>query len=373
MASAFDPRIKAVVAMSAWADLVASLYGDYTRRPQAAHLLQIAAQLFGTASPDLTTSLQEYFANQNLDPMIAWGKVRSASTYLSAINRNHPAIMIANSYGDSLFPPNEIIDFYGQLTGPKRLELAPGDHIVAEAGGLFGLPNHVWDSAYRWFDQYIGGINTQINTEPPVVLRHLGSDAVEQYPDWAHVTGSTKRFNLGAADWTGTGPMSTASANSTWTDTITAGTDTTAGAGVALLTNAFTTLSGAPPTDWLPSVNRANGVVWESDALPTGASIRGMPALRLGLKSGPSTGTLVAYLYDTDALGVGRLITNAPVTWLSPTSTVNLRFQATAYDIPAGHHLALVIDTADGLYAGASQNGAQMTFTGPASIDLPVK
>ena len=39
IASAADPRIRAVAAMSGWTDLVESLYGGNTRRPQAAFLL----------------------------------------------------------------------------------------------------------------------------------------------------------------------------------------------------------------------------------------------------------------------------------------------------------------------------------------------
>ena len=188
------PRIKAVVAMSAWTDLVRSLYGNDTRRPQAVGLLKVAAQIFGHPSPELNAMIAAYFANEDLDPITQWGRIRSASTYVDKINKNKPAILMANSYGDSLFAPNQLVDFFGKLTGPKRLELAPGDHIVAEATGLAGLPNHVWTSAYRWFDRYLAGQNNGIDKELPCVLRHLDSNEVESYPDWAHVTGSTTRF-----------------------------------------------------------------------------------------------------------------------------------------------------------------------------------
>jgi predicted acyl esterase len=282
--------------------------------------------------------------------------------------------MMANSYGDSLFPPNQLVDFFGKLAGPKRLELAPGDHVVVEGTGLVGLPNHVWDSAYRWFDRYLAGVRNGIDTEKPVVLRRLDSDVVEQYRDWAHVTSSTKRLYLGRASGFGaTGAMSTTATTGSWTETITSGYDTTAGAGVALLTGAFTALTGIPPVDWLPSVNRNNGSVWESGTLPGGAAIRGMPKLHLGISAPQGKGTVVGYLYDVDFTDTGRLIADAPVTWLSPANSVDVSFPATAYDVPAGHRLALVVDTVDALYLGANQNHATISFTDGSYLDVPLK
>jgi hypothetical protein len=337
-------------------------------------LLKIAARLFGRPSPELTAMINSYFANTDIDAVKQWGRVRSASTYVDAINRNHPAILMANAYGDSLFPPNQLVDFYAELTGPKRLEFAPGDHVVVEGTGLIGLPNHVWDSARRWFDRYLAGQPNGIDTEQPIVLRHLDSSAVESYPDWAHVTSSFSRLNLGDARWwDATGPMSTSPVGGGWSQTIRTGTDTTAGAGVALLTNAFTALTGIPPADWLPTVNRANGSVWTSDPLAGGTAIRGTPKLHLGVNAAAGKGTVVAYLYDTDVLGVGRLVTHAPITWLAPATAVDLTFPATAYDVPAGHRLALVLDTVDPLYLGANPDGARLTFTGPSWFDVPLR
>jgi predicted acyl esterase len=149
--------------------------------------------------------------------------------------------------------------------------------------------------------------------------------------------------------------------------------DTTAGAGVALLTNGWTALTGIPPMLWLPTVNRLNGAVWTSDPLDGGAAIRGRPKLHLSVNSSQPQGTIVAYLYDTDWAGTGKLITHAPATWLEPTSTIDLAFEPQAYDVPAGHRLALVIDTADPLYLGANPNAVKIAFNGPSWFDLPVR
>jgi predicted acyl esterase len=374
IASAFEPRIRAVVSMSAWTDLVRSLYGNDTRRPQAVWLLKAAASLFGKPSPELTTMLNNYFTNEDLDPITQWGRIRSAATYLDKINAAKPAIMIANSYGDSLFAPGQLTDFFGKLTGPKRLELAPGDHIVAEATGLAGLPNHVWTSAYRWFDRYLGGVQNGIDKENPCVLRHLDSNEVESYRDWPSVTRSTTRYNFGDPRWyDGTGPLTTTAQSANWTETMWTGLDTTANAGVALLTNGLTGLTGIQPTLWLPSVSRFNGAVWLSDPLAGGAAIRGAPKLHLNVTSTQPQGTLVTYLYDTDWTGTGRLIAHAPVTWLDGPHPLDLKFEPLAYDIPAGHKLAIVVDTADPLYLGANPNSVRVDIAGGSYFDVPLR
>jgi predicted acyl esterase len=374
IASAFEPRLKAVVAMSTWTDLVYSLYGNDTRRPQAMWLLKIAAQLLGRPSPELTWMIDAYFANQDLDPITRWGRARSASTYVDVINRNKPAIMLANGYGDSLFAPNQLVDFFAKLTGPKRLEFAPGDHVVAEGLGLAGLPNHVWDSAYRWFDQYLAGKQTGINTENPVVLRRPGSDAFESYANWSQVAGSTKRLYLGDRRWwDATGPLATDQVTGDWSQEIWTGTDTWANAGVVLLSNGLTALTGVAPTVWLPAINRSDAGVWVSESMPGGAQIRGMPKLRLSINSQQPKGTVIAYLYDTDGLGTGRLISHAPITWLEPTSALDVNWPAMAYDLPAWHRLALVVDTVDPLYIGANQSGTKLAFTSSSWFDVPLR
>jgi predicted acyl esterase len=376
LGSAFDSRIKAVVAMSGWTDLVESLYGASTRRPQAVALLQVAATLLGRPSSELNTVLSDYWNNRNIEGIKAFARVRSAATYINAINANHPAILMANAYGDSLFPPNQLVDFFGQLTGPKRLELAPGDHAVVEATGLVGLGNAVWTSLRRWFDQYLQGINTGIAAEPPVVLKSQSGGATESAVDWAHVTGSTTRMGLREVNLlTGTGTLG-GSATTGWSRTALALGDSGATAGVALLTNAWTGLTGSSPSIWLPAINRVTAGVWLSASLSS-TPIRGIPRLHLTVKPAKADGTVVAYLYDVDSLGAGKLIAHAPATWLGATPNaalgVDIAFPATSYTVASGHRLALIVDTEDALYLDANPTGAGITFTGQSYLDLPLR
>jgi hypothetical protein len=44
---------------------------------------------------------------------------------------------------------------------------------------------------------------------------------------------------------------------------------------------------------------------------------------------------------------------------------VDLELFSTAYDVPAGHRLALVVDTVDPLHIEHNPSGAQLTFPSP--------
>jgi predicted acyl esterase len=376
IAASQDARIRAVVAMSAWTDLVESLYGNQTRRPQAVWLLDTAAQLFGNPSAEFDRTVDDYFANRNIAAVKAWGRERSAATYLAGLNANAPAVLIANAYGDSLFPPNQLVDFFGQLVGPKRLELAPGDHAIPELTGLAGLPNHVWTSSRRWFDQHLAGTDAGIGSEPVVLRVRNAAGAIESYADWADVAGSTTRYHLGDVPrYDRTGPLS-ATPSSGWTESFRSTGDTVAGAGVVLLAGGLEVLTGTPSTAWLPAVDRRAGAVWQTDVLG-GAAVRGIPRLHLTVKPGATTGTVVTYLYDVDATGTGKLITHAPVTWLGATRDVpvglDVALPATAWDVPAGHRLALVVDTRDPLYLDANAYGAAVSVTGASWLDIPLR
>src|SRR5262249_46676992 len=105
----------------------------------------------------------------------------------------------------------------------------------------------------------------------------------------------------------------------------------------------------------------------------SGAVIRGCPKLHLAITGVRPTGTLIAYLYDTNALGMGRLVTHAPITWLASTSVLNVDLPVTAYNIPAGHRLPLGVASVDPLYPRARQNGAKVPFDRSARLDVSLR
>jgi predicted acyl esterase len=374
LGSAFDARIRAVAMMSGWTDLTYSLYADSTRHQQSAGLLTIAADLLGHPGAELTGKLADFTANRNVEAVKAWARTRSAATYLDAINANRPAVLIANAWGDSIFPPNQLVDFYDRLTGPKRLELRPGDHAIAELTGILGISNDVWSSVYRWLDQYLGGVDTGIAAEPPVLIRPLNA-VVEQYPAWTALSSGSRRYNLGSIRrLDGTGLLG-GSAGGDWSKTIPTDLNTTADGGVVLLTNGAAALTGEQPQIWLPTVDRSRAGVWAAERPSSAQRIRGIPKLHLELTGTAPNGTVVAYLYDLDRVGTAKLITHAPVTWLDTAGgnrSLDLALSATAYDLPAGHSLTLVIDTVDPLYYDENAAHDSVTVTAGSYLDVPL-
>jgi putative CocE/NonD family hydrolase len=383
LGAAFEPRIRAVVAMSTWSDLLYSLFANQTRHQQAAALLGLAGELTGRPSPELKQILSDYFGNKNIPGLTAFAQARSAATYVNQLNANAPAILMANAYGDSLFAPNQLVSFFNQLTVPhKRLELRPGDHAIPELTGILGLPNDAWISTRRWFDQFLRGVPTGVTAEHPIQLQRRGDGGYEAYPSWGALSTSTARFNLGDVNWfTKEGALVTGS-QSGWSYTIAAGADTVANGGIALLSNGAEALTGDPPYAWIPAVSRLTAGVWQSGWLSGARRVRGAAHLHTTVTPGSSgQTTVVAYVYDTDGLGNGYLVTHVAYTLRGAVAgqayTVDTDFPATVYDVPSGHRLSLIIDTVDPLYGDQAPAFTTVKFSSPSAdpsyVSVPLK
>ncbi|MFF4895291.1 alpha/beta fold hydrolase [Streptomyces sp. NPDC001068] len=357
LAAAHDKRIKAVGALSGWTDLIDSIYSGRTQHVEATALLDGTATLTGRESPEVRQIFKDFYAS-NLDreqDMIAWGRKRSVATYVDQLNKNGAAVLMANAWSDSIFPANQYADFYGRLTGPKRLELRPGDHATAEIGGLLGLPNDVWSDTERWFDRYLKGDDNGIDREQPVQLESRTDGGYEGYPDWKSVGATRTKVAL------------------TGSATIHANVDSGADGGVVLLSGLLDQITRLPPLASIPLLPRRWAAVWQSERYAGARRVRGTARLHTTLTPTKESGTLVAYLYDVGPLGFGKLVTHAPYTWYDRAPgqafDVDLDLFATAYDVPAGHRLALVVDTVDPLYIEHNPSGAQLTFSSP--VDDP--
>jgi predicted acyl esterase len=355
LAAGHDKRIKAVVALSGWADLIDSIYSGRTQHLQAAALLGGAGLLTGRPSDELNRTLTD-FLGSNLakeQDMIAWGKKRSPATYLDEINANGAAVMMGNAWGDTIFPPNQYAAFFEKLSGPKRLEFRPGDHATAEATGLLGLPNDTWTDAHRWFDRYLKGERNGIDQEQPVQLKSRTDSGYEGYPDWKSVGAAKERLALGVSE------------------KVYANVDSGANGGITLLSNALDQFVKLPPVASIPLLPRTFASVWQSERYGSERHIRGTARLHTTVTSNKESGTVVAYLYDVGPLGLGKLVSNAPHTFHGQLPgrpfAVGLELFSTAYDVPAGHRLALVIDTVDPLYIEHNPAGAQLTFSSPGA------
>lgn len=365
LTAAKDKRVKAVAALSGWADLIDSIYSGRTQHVQAGALLDGASLVTGRQSAEIRQIFDNFYAS-NLSKeqeMIDWGQKRSPATYVDQLNQNGAAVMMANAWGDTVFAPNQYADFYEKLTGPKRLEFRPGDHATAELTGLFGLPNDVWTDTGRWFDHYLKGADNGIDREQPVRLKSRSGGGYEGYPDWKSVTATRKKIALSG------------------TTTIHTNVDSGADGGIVFLSSILDQLAQAPPVASIPLLPRRWAAVWQSEKYSTAQHVRGTAKLHTTVTPTKESGTLVAYLYDVGPLGLGKLVSNAPYTFhgLAPGKPfgVDLELFSTAYDVPAGHRLALVVDTVDPLYIEHNPSGAQLTFSSPANdpsyVSIPLR
>ncbi|WP_274912492.1 alpha/beta fold hydrolase [Streptomyces sp. WZ-12] len=365
LAAASDKRIKAVAALSGWADLIDSIYSGHTPHLQAAAVLGGAGELTGRPSPELRQILKDFLsANMAKEKeLIAWARKRSPATYLDRINANGAAILLGNAWGDSLFPPNQYAAFFEKLKGPKRLEFRPGDHATAEGLGLLGLPNDTWNDTERWFDHYLKGVDNGIDREPPVLLKSRSTGAYEGYRSWRDVPSAHRRIALDGSH------------------RIRTGLDSGADGGLIFLSSMLDQFLRLPPMASIPLLPRSAAAVWQSAPYPSGQRVRGTTRLHTTVTSTAPSGTAIAYLYDVGPLGLGKLVTHAPVTFHDRTPGrpfgIDLDLFATAYDVPAGHRLAVVVDTVDPLYIAQNPDGARLTFSSPAGdpsyVSVPVR
>lgn len=369
LAAGLDPRIKAVAAMDGWTDLAESLYPSQTVSGLAADGLIAAANVTGRPAPDLRQIEKDYAAGDIKD-ILPLAATRSAINEMPAINRNGAAVMIANDWEDSIFPPSQLVTFYDQLTGAKRLLLEPGDHGTASGPGAIGLPNDVWDAVAAWFDHYLRGIDNGVNTDDPIQLKPANGGSWEGYADWNAVTAAGHRYYLtGPSGIEPTGSLADSAATG-WKSGIGAGVDTIADSGVPFVTGALQEYANLPVGVSIPLVARGLGAVWSGPSYPDGLAVTGAPVLHTTVTPSAANTSLFAYLYDVDGFGTGSLITSTPFSVLNASpgqaQSVDIALQPISWIVPSGHHLALVVDTMDPRYTSVSSVGSSVSFSSPA-------
>ncbi|MDX6430334.1 MAG: hypothetical protein QOE54_2700 [Streptosporangiaceae bacterium] len=362
LTAAKDRRVRAVAAMSAWADLAASLYPNQTVSEQTAAGLLAIGNITGRPGEDML-KLQNAYLIDDIASALPLAGPRGVGSYLAQINANHPAVLIGNAWDDGIFPPSQITDFYGRFTGPKHLMLQPGDHGSADGLGVVGLPNDVWAATTRWFDHYLNGTANGIDGENPVELKAANGGGWQGFPDWAGISSGTGRFYLGKGSLA-------ARAATGWSGRIDAGWPTVADSGVVEVTG-VAQQAGIPWKIKVAEVDRRFGGVWTAAPYARTTVVSGAPRLHTTITPSAATTSVFAYLYDVTPGGEGSLITHKPYTLRGATPgkawTIDFRLEPIRWTVPAGHHLALVVDTTDIRYRSMSKPGATVTFGSPAA------
>lgn len=365
--AAHDPRVKAVVALSTWADL-AEVY-DQDGTPNIAGLGSLIGGRTTTSEYDATVSRLRtalLTSPTRLGPVLhSISPERSPASYVSELNKNRPAILIANAFEDSLFNPRQLLPFFDALTTPKRLELAPGDHGGPELTALSGEPNETIDDAKAWLDHYILGTANGIQTEDPIVVRDVRTGQLHTYKHWP--TAAKKDRVTLAAPGTTVQPGDTTSP--TWTATIEhAGADSGATSGTMQL---VPSTNYKVPTALMAAIKQSDAFIWNGPELSNPVVLGGTPSVTLSLSSTSKIATIYLHLYDVNGAGQGSLIDFQPytATGLSPTKPrqVTIPMQPTSWSLPSGDHLTLVIDTFDQRYQSMTPAGNSVTVSSTRS------
>ncbi|MEU6193242.1 CocE/NonD family hydrolase C-terminal non-catalytic domain-containing protein [Streptomyces sp. NPDC047061] len=400
LVAAHDPagRVDTVVALSTWGDLADSLYLNDTR-----HIAAVTALINFTGGPierkfDPATRqiLEDFLAGENLDEVVAWGKERSPASYLDQTNARGVPTFVSNTWHETLFPVNEVVELFERLTVPKRLNLWIGDHAAPEGTGLtvpLSGPNVPVEEAFAWLDHHVHGVANGVPSWSPVESQIMFTYRTEVDPgtgkpvivepavreprsSWADVTTSTERWYLTrTASHSADGGLRAEQENG-WQRAFIAGELTEATAVDAIITTGQAEWQGNPKTYLTAEFDRQHLAVWTSDALTAGSDpgtaarrIRGVPELALTVRSSASSTTLVAYLFDLRPDGTARIITHEPCTLgeLTPRQDRHVvwRLQAAGYDVAAGHRLMLVVGSKDELYSDANVDGSTTTITSP--------
>ncbi|MFG2834140.1 CocE/NonD family hydrolase C-terminal non-catalytic domain-containing protein [Streptomyces zaomyceticus] len=424
LVAAHDDRVAAVVALSTWGNLATSLYDNNTR-----HLAAVKALLGLTGGPveskfdeENQRILADFQADRNLDGVVEWGLKRAPESYLAQTNEKGTPTFFSNTWHESLFAVNQTLETFNGLDVPKRLNLWIGDHAAPEGPGLIGPPavpgeyNLPMAEAYAWLDHHLKGEHNGVEDWPEVAGQVMFTYVTEPVRDpetgeptgenrivvparretatgWSEVTHGTEVFGLtgdggGGSDGRlvppGGGPPTEETG---WRRAFLAGVDTEATAMDAIMRTGRAEWAGNPKIYDTRKIDRRHAVAWTTDPLISsdgaGAAarrVRGIPRVRLTVRSTATSASLYAHLLDVAEDDTARIISHEPlnVYGLTPEqdTTVTWKLQAAAYDIAPGHRLMLVVDSKDPLYGDASVTWTQ-TVVGspedrPSFLELPL-
>ncbi len=382
IASAFDPRIRSVASFSGWTDLNRALWPNETRNAWAGGILYKSAVDASRVGPEFLDIFHRFFRQVRVEENLAFGAGRSAQTYIDQINENQPAILMSQQWNEMIFPPDQILDFYEGLEGPKRLLLQPGDHVSQESPGLLGLQNRQLNETYAWFDRTLKNAPDPAARAGSITLQPRtpwGDRTLETYPEWSAVSTGTKRWYLGG----GTGYRTLAETPQTgWGVEYRPALSTDDGPGGPLVGHLGEALTGKPLNARLASLDRRTRAMWMTPPFAERLKVRGAPRVRFTVTPQSAKGTVIATLFSVSPRNVVFNMTHTPLTWRDKTVgeplTYELALRPTAYDIPPGHKLLLSIAGQDLNYIlDKNPPGAKIALSSPESapsfIELPTR
>ena len=371
LGAALDGRVAAVASMSGWADLVDALYGNNTPRVVWGELLTLTAELTGNPDP-IIAEHWDTVLRQDLDAIpevLDWAAIRSPGNYVDALNATGTAVYLAKAYGDNLFQPNTLLDMFGELTTPKHIDVVPGTHATAEIlPSLLGIgDNVIWENVYQWFDIHLKGETNDLAAADPVNMKVKFEDRFEGFAGYPVAAATERVLHLHPRRPFDDGHLETYPYRSWFNvdNTINAWAGTILSTAIPLLSQLLEQLE-IPILTNVYSASEIRSIYFKTDRLERDMRIRGTPSVSVRVQPKYSKAQLVAYLYDMDAFGTGRLITHGAITLPSAnwgeTTTLEFDLVTTAYDIPAGRRLVVAFDTKDPQYKSPTSAPYEIDF-----------
>ena len=359
-----DERVTAVVPMSTWGSLIDALWAGETPNYTWLEILVNSGKLTGRLDPIVSENYKNMRLHRNIQPTIAWGKVRSPIEYLDQANNRDrkPAIYVSNNLHDYLFQPNTIIELLSQYQGPWRIDFNFGTHGQGESSGIIGenTSNYPWLNAKAWFDHYLKGIENGIETLKPVntIIKSRSAflpnerESFDQFPVTDPADDLVLYLNPGSAFSADKHPGKLKTSEYRRTKSLKFNTEDSA-------VNTGHVLGAVAGTDrdWsLEEIDPANSLVFMSEAYPEGLFLRGASKLEFWAEVENSS-QYFGYLLDYDPFTErANFVGHGPLTWHRPAGNtvdplepvkLSLEFYWTAHDLNPGHSLVLVIDGED--------------------------
>lgn len=379
LGAAHDQRIKTVVCMSGWSNLLDAFWSQQTPREACARVLVTSSDLAAKTDDQLSFLLNSLIKNQNMDEVKTWAKKRSPSTYLAKYNKRKPPIYLIQNFQDELFQPNSVLEFYSKLKGPKRIDLNRGTHASAEMTGILGLKNHLWKQAHAWFDHWLMAVPNDIMEQPPVSCQFeqhtgfrlsLGKHEGDRHSleDWPSKSVKSRQLFLDSAAGSNTaGQLAAEPVDGGASQTISSARGTSRStAGLPFISSTVNAHLNMPLRLDIEKIKPKRAVVYQSEPFSESSLILGAPKLNLCIETNRPQMQLIAYLYEANKESRCRLITHGAITrhFVKPNKPFELEFElvTTCYEVQTGQHLVLVIDTSDLQYKAPTKDEFDVIF-----------
>lgn len=348
----FDSRVKAVASLSGTSDMHDALY------PQDTPNKSWASTETGGDTNMIGDRVNDLEQGRNVEDILEWLDDISPFRLIDDYARTNGrlSVYISNYYSDPLFSPNSVLDFYSILEIPdKIIDLNDGMHVFPVGFGCLSIPETTWDTVYRWFDFYLKGIDSGISdrlTKTPVSFGLKDEKTRLYFPSWPtdQIKYRNYYLNMGGLRSlsTGRGTLDSSSKFTLLSREIKSGKGSKASMGpddlVSQVLNVDTGVN-------IFMLDKDYALTHISAPETSESIIAGIPMLDISVTPSKKDAQVIAYLYDVNPLGYGKLISHSAWTLWNAKPWVRKRlsfeFQAIGWRLKKNHRLAVVFDTYD--------------------------